>query len=253
MDSLKKSAAVIKGVRHIGSRVLLVTLVWVAGCTKKRPPSVQKPGAPIALDTPVEFQIGQRSTVALPGSEGRVTITIDDITRGQVMTSLALRDGKVITAVRSLHENDRINFALEGYNYIITLKKLNNVLIGEDTASFELSPAGGGPSAETLSENDKIEKLMLSLRNIEGATFIRNGQAHTVDEAIAHLRAKWEWKKSEIKTAEDFITLIGSRSSTTGKPYLIKHSDGSEITSEQCFRRQLQIVENLTGKPETAR
>lgn len=252
MGSLKKIAAVIEGVRHVGSPVLLFTLICVAGCTKEPPPSAQKPRAPIALDGPVEFQIGQRSTVALPGSEGRVVITIDDITRGQVMTSLAWRDGRVITATRSLHENDRIPFAIEGCKYVIALKSLHNVLIGEDTARFELSRAGG-PSAAMLSEDDKIERLILSLRSIEGGTFIRNGQAHTVEEAVGHLRAKWEWKKSEIKTAEDFISLIGSRSSTTGKPYIIRHSDGSEITSEQWFRRQLEIIEKLTDRAETAR
>jgi hypothetical protein len=253
MNTLKRNIAVMKSVGHIGWAVLLMMLVWPAGCTKKPPLSAEKPRAPIALDAPVEFQMAQRSTVALPGSDGTVMITIDDITHGQVMTSLAWRDGKVITATRSLHESDRVTFALEGYTYIITLKELNNVLIGEDTARFELSPASGA-SARELSENDKIEKLILSLGGIEGATFIRNGQAHTVDEAIAHLRAKWEWKKSEIKTAEDFITLIGSRSSTTGKQYVIRHSYGSEITSEQWFRGELQIIEKLADKqPKAAR
>ena len=37
------------------------------------------------------------------------------------------------------------------------------------------------------------------------ATFIRNGQTHTPQEAVNHIKAKYEHFKNEIKTPEDFI------------------------------------------------
>jgi hypothetical protein len=66
------------------------------------------------------------------------------------------------------------------------------------------------------------------------------------------MRKKWEWKKTEIKTAQDFITIVGSRSSTTGKPYVIRYSNGSEITSEEWFLKQLEIIEKLPNKKPKA-
>lgn len=226
---------------------VVIVLVSLAGCRRNQPQSAEKPEPPIALNAPLQFQMTQRSTVALPRSNDRILITIDDITRGQVMMSLSWREGNVIVATRSVRENDRVTFTVDGHTYKIELKQLKNRLVREDTARFELSPAAT-ESEQMLSENDKIEKLISSLRDIDGAKFIRNREEHTVDKAITHLRNKWEWTKAQIKTAEDFIAIVASSSSTTGKGYVIRYSDGSEITSEEWFRKQLQIIEKPPDK-----
>jgi Family of unknown function (DUF5329) len=61
------------------------------------------------------------------------------------------------------------------------------------------------------------------------ATFIRNGQKHTPQEAANHIKAKYEHFKSEIKTPEDFIRLSASKSLLTGQPYLVRTADGKEM------------------------
>ena len=61
------------------------------------------------------------------------------------------------------------------------------------------------------------------------ATFIRNGQTHTPQEAVAHVRAKYEHFKGEIKTPEDFIRLAATKSLLTGQPYLVRARDGKEM------------------------
>ena len=61
------------------------------------------------------------------------------------------------------------------------------------------------------------------------ATFIRNGKTHTPAEAVAHIKAKYNHFKNEIKTPEDFIRLAASKSLQTGKPYLVRTSDGKEM------------------------
>ncbi|HLC13566.1 MAG TPA: DUF5329 family protein [Chthoniobacterales bacterium] len=61
------------------------------------------------------------------------------------------------------------------------------------------------------------------------ATFIRNGQAHTPQEAVAHVRAKYEHFKAQIKTPEDFIRLAATKSLLTGQPYLVRTRDGKEM------------------------
>jgi Family of unknown function (DUF5329) len=61
------------------------------------------------------------------------------------------------------------------------------------------------------------------------ATFIRNGASHTPAEAAAHIKAKYEHFKNQIKTPEDFIRLSASKSLLTGKPYLVRTPDGKEV------------------------
>ena len=61
------------------------------------------------------------------------------------------------------------------------------------------------------------------------ATFIRNGVSHTPAEAAAHIKAKNEHFKNQIKTPEDFIRLAASKSLLTGEPYLVRTPDGKEI------------------------
>jgi len=61
------------------------------------------------------------------------------------------------------------------------------------------------------------------------ATFIRNGQAHTPQEAVAHVRSKYEHFKAQIKTPEDFIRLSATKSLLTGQPYLVRARDGTEV------------------------
>ena len=61
------------------------------------------------------------------------------------------------------------------------------------------------------------------------AVFIRNGSEHTPAEAVDHIKAKYAHFKGEIKTPEDFIRLSASKSLLSGKPYLVRESNGKEI------------------------
>ncbi len=72
------------------------------------------------------------------------------------------------------------------------------------------------------------------------STFIRNGQSYTGKEAAAHISAKYDYYKSEIKTAEDFIRLAGSKSVLSGQPYLVKAVNGKQITSAEWLGQALR-------------
>ena len=72
------------------------------------------------------------------------------------------------------------------------------------------------------------------------ATFIRNGQAHTPQEAVSHIKAKYEHFKSEIKTPEDFIRLAASKSLLTGQPYLVRTPDGKEMRLDEWLTAALK-------------
>ncbi len=227
--------------------ILGITLALLSGCGRTENTSAPEPAAPIVLDAPVEFTVSQRSTTPLPGSNEKVAITIDDITSSQVMITLLWQNGTPIVATRSVRQNDVVAFTVNNHTYKIKLKRLTNVLVGEDSAVFQLWPVTIEKD-KVLSQGERIETLILSLRELVGARFIRNGKEHTLDKAIAHMRMKWEWKKSEIKTAEDFIRIAGSKSSTSGKPYMIRLQDGTEVKAEEWFSKQLELVKTLPNQ-----
>lgn len=93
-----------------------------------------------------------------------------------------------------------------------------------------------------LSETEKIEALIAALAVLKDATFFRNGEEHNVTEAIEHMRRKWNWKSAEIKTVEDFIRIAATGSSISGKPYMIRFADGTEVKSATWFRERLREI-----------
>ena len=60
-------------------------------------------------------------------------------------------------------------------------------------------------------------------------TFIRNGQEYSASNAGELLRYKWNANKKQIATPEDFIRIAATKSSTSGKPYLVKQPDGKIV------------------------
>lgn len=89
-------------------------------------------------------------------------------------------------------------------------------------------------------EKKKIEFLIASVQDLKGAKFIRNGAEHDGVEAAKHLRLKLEKAGKHVRTAEDFIRLCASKSYITGKPYMIKFSDGKTITSEKYLQKKIK-------------
>ena len=63
------------------------------------------------------------------------------------------------------------------------------------------------------------------------------------------MRDKWQHGRDQIKTALDFIDKAASRSSVSGKPYLIRFKDGREIESATFLRDQLKKVESGESPP----
>jgi len=95
-------------------------------------------------------------------------------------------------------------------------------------------------SSKSLSESEKISQLISCIRGMKGATFIRNGSEHSCQEAADHLQSKWEKHGSKIKSAEDFIEHLASKSSSTGEAYLIRTPDGKEKPSAQVLQEALR-------------
>jgi hypothetical protein len=107
---------------------------------------------------------------------------------------------------------------------------LLSLLVSASTAVADEKP---------LSEAEKIEALIKHVEGLAGAKFVRNGKEYDAKTAAVFLRRKWDAKKGEIKTAQDFIDKVASVSSTSGKPYLIR-KDGKDTKSGEYLTEQLE-------------
>lgn len=209
---------------------LAVLLVGTALLLDRRaPPAPAEP--PLALpDGGAQVRLVQRHDAEVPGSGGRLRVHIGDITRGQVILTLTHRDGRVLISPTSVEEGDRLQFSIGGQRHTLAVLELDNRLLSEDSAVLEFSRG--------VSELDRIEKLLRDIA-VSGLTFIRNGKEYDSHEAAAHLRRKWRAARGRIRTAEQFIDHIATRSSLSGRPYGIRLRDGRVVESAAWLRKRL--------------
>jgi len=66
-------------------------------------------------------------------------------------------------------------------------------------------------------------------------TFIRNGTEHSAAEAADHLRSKWKRARGKVKTLDQFIENIASKSSMSGRPYQVRTADGELINAADWY------------------
>ncbi len=84
------------------------------------------------------------------------------------------------------------------------------------------------------SRADSAQEIAHLLSYIEhsGCTFLRNGKEYTSAEARTHIQNKYEYAKSRVKTAEDFIHYAATVSSMSGKPYKARCNGNELLTAE---------------------
>ncbi len=100
--------------------------------------------------------------------------------------------------------------------------------------------------AQDRIEKEKIQFLISSIENMDGARFIRNGSEYEAQKAANHLRRKLRMADDKVQTAEDFIRYCASQSLISGKPYMIRFQNGKTIRSEDYFREKLKEFEPQT-------
>ena len=86
----------------------------------------------------------------------------------------------------------------------------------------------------------EVAQLFSALEH-SNCQFYRNGSWYGAAKASAHLRRKYDYllDRGLVKSAEDFIELAASRSSMSGKPYLVKCGDALPIESKAWFTKKL--------------
>ncbi|ATC96775.1 hypothetical protein PTUN_b0378 [Pseudoalteromonas tunicata] len=73
----------------------------------------------------------------------------------------------------------------------------------------------------------------------------RNGEYHLGPKALAHIEKKYAYYKKEIKTAEDFIALSATKSSMSGREYLVHCPNQTVIPSKTWLLMELKAFRSL--------
>ncbi|MDX1960436.1 MAG: DUF5329 family protein [Leptospiraceae bacterium] len=96
---------------------------------------------------------------------------------------------------------------------------------------------------KNYTEKEKIDLLLSKVENLN-AKFFRNGQEYSPKEAVEHMKKKLDYAGDRVKTANDFIEGIASKSYFTGSPYLIILPDGKKIESGIWLKAELKKIES---------
>lgn len=102
-------------------------------------------------------------------------------------------------------------------------------------------------AAETEPLAKTVDYLIAQVEKAEGVKFMRNDDEHTGKEAAEHMRRKYNHFKKEIKTPEDFIEKCAAKSELSGKPYMIKKSDGSTEKCQDWMKSMLEEHRKSSG------
>lgn len=106
-----------------------------------------------------------------------------------------------------------------------------------------LTPSTG--YAEPLAPAVKAEvRTLLTRLESSGCKFNRNGTWYSGREARGHLQRKLEQveEQAKVPTTEAFIEMAASKSSMTGKPYLVQCPGEKSVASAWWLATQLTAV-----------
>ena len=92
-----------------------------------------------------------------------------------------------------------------------------------------------GVSSSTQLE---IEHLLNFIRN-SSCIIDRNGNTYAAVKAISHIEKKYAYFEDEIETTEDFIELSASKSTMSGKYYMVRCGDGEQIRTRDWLLQEL--------------
>lgn len=103
-------------------------------------------------------------------------------------------------------------------------------------------PAGAGAAME-----EEIDYLMNYIGQSD-CIFVRNGKEHGSAEALEHIAKKYYYVKKKVKRTEDFIAWAATKSSITGRLYLVR-CEGAEIPTGEWLQAELARLREA-GEPD---
>jgi len=100
---------------------------------------------------PLTITVMQNGTQDIPGLQGLAKVRIGDITRGQVMLTVADAADQSLASPTSVRPGEVVSFKVKGVNFYLRVARLKNKLLGGDYGEFEISSKDQWPSASTPS------------------------------------------------------------------------------------------------------
>lgn len=87
-------------------------------------------------------------------------------------------------------------------------------------------------------EREKLHLLNFIIQT--ECDFERNGKKHSGEDAYKHIQRKYKYAKPYISTTEQFIEFTATKSTVSGKEYLVYCASEEPITSKQWLLEELQ-------------
>lgn len=99
-------------------------------------------------------------------------------------------------------------------------------------------------AVQAKTDSSKEIARLFTLLESSKCEFNRNGAWYSAGEASAHLHRKYAYlqKKRALTTTESFIERAATRSSVSGKPYLVRCGNAAPIPSKLWFSRKLDLI-----------
>jgi hypothetical protein len=116
------------------------------------------------------------------------------------------------------------------YSRLKPLPQSSLLLVGAALAAILLFPFAS--LADTMDE--EIDYLLNAVEKSD-CTFVRNGKRHSGEDARAHLQSKRRHNAHLFDSADEFIERIASKSSMSGKSYLISCKGQNQQTAAEWF------------------
>ena len=115
------------------------------------------------------------------------------------------------------------------------------------------APTTSAAAPHTLTEKEKIEKLIQIVADMKGSQFIRKGTPYDAQAAAQFMQRQMDLEISRNPHRnKDFIRICSAGGSGEGAPYYIKLPDGTQVTSADFLTQQLIKLES-TAIGATAR
>jgi len=106
-----------------------------------------------------------------------------------------------------------------------------------------VATAGAVAAPQPIQVRAEIDVLMTGLQ-ASGCEFSRNGSWYPAPEAKAHLLKKLDYLqgRTTIASTEQFIELAASKSSMSGRPYLVRCADSAPVESRVWLMQRLKSL-----------
>lgn len=213
-------------------RLLLMLLVLAScglnlRCAASRQVAVSLDIGPRDVVTQTVYQ---RETRKIAASDDSLSFHLGDITGGFVLVSVLDRSGNPLIDREEMKEGDFITTKIGQGEFVISLDRLVNLLMGEDYATLSIM------RREDF-DRVAIERLLRTLESSE-SIFVRNDQELAGRDMAALLRQKLGYLGEANPTVDEFIDNIASKSMASGEDYAVRLADGKSIPLGEWLRRK---------------